>query len=275
MINSFVQTKTNEGKSAFMTGAQKASGKKAVKYSIVIILILILPTALGWLKFETLPYFFIGYQVYGFLIGIIHLWQMGKRFGWRNADSFFQKMSLSLTILLAAMILQGIIVFFCPPMKGFWLIFPTSLLFFLFPLMTISTFDFAIRIPLPFYKKWKYPENPNLPDPDSIDFSNSKILIVTFEIKKVINDQFHTQMKFKAPQDKLNFGELFLFWMTEYNERDRMNQVQFRNEVNNTYEWVFYIKSKRWWQSNKFIDPSLTVRENKIQENNIIISERV
>jgi hypothetical protein len=158
-------------------------------------------------------------------------------------------------------------------MKPFWYIFPTSLLLFMFPLLTISTFDFAVIIPTPIYKKWKYPENIIMPDPDSIDFSNSHI--VTFELKKSLRDKGNTFMKFKAPQDRLSFGELFLFCMTEYNERNRENPIEYLDDLHKPFEWLFHIKPQKWWQSKVYIDPSLTVRENKIRENIIIVSERV
>ncbi|HMT28087.1 MAG TPA: TssN family type VI secretion system protein [Bacteroidia bacterium] len=273
MLDSILQSKAGEGKAKALSGAKKVSTLIRVKYAIVFILLLSIPFAFGFLKIDTLPYFYICMQAYALLIGIIHLWQMGKRFDWRNVDSFYQKMNLSLTILILAIITGGVVVYFCPPINVYWMIFPSSLLFFLFPLLAISTFDFAIRIPDPLYKKWRYPENMILPDPDTIDFSNSHI--VTFELKKNARDTGNTFMKFKAPQDRLTFGDLFYLYMTEYNEKNRESQIQYMNDSQHPYEWLFYIKPQKWWQSKIYIDPSLTVRENKIRENFIIISKRV
>ncbi|MBL0341120.1 MAG: hypothetical protein IPP71_09450 [Bacteroidetes bacterium] len=254
-------------------GAKKISSKARVKYSILLILILVLPFLLGFLKFATLPYFYISLQVYCVIIGIIHVVQMGRLFGWRNVESFYQKMNMSLSILILAILVSGLIVYFCPPITAFWMIFPSSLLFFLFPLLAISTFDYAVKVPPPIYKKWRYPENMILPDPDSIDFSNSHI--VTFELKKNVRDSGNTFMKFKAPQDRLTFGDLFYLYMTEYNEKNRESPIQYMNENQQSYEWLFHIKPQKWFQSKIYIDPSLTVRENKIRENFIIISERI
>ena len=153
------------------------------------------------------------------------------------------------------------------------MIFPSSLLFFLFPLLAISTFDFAMQIPKPIYKKWIYPSNMILPDPDTIDFSNS--YIVTYELRKNPNDPGNTFMKFKAPQDRLTFGDLFYLYMSEYNEKYRESQIKYMNENHQPYEWLFFIKPQKLWHSKIYIDPSLTVRENKIKENIIIVSNRV
>ncbi len=218
-------------------------------------------------------YFYIGIQAYAIIIGIIHVWQMGKRFGWRNQESLTEKLILSVCILLVAMLVQASIIYLIKDVRGFYYLFPTSLLFFLYPLLAISVFDFAINIPVAIYKTWKYPENMNMPDMDLIDFSNS--YIVTFELKKNARNPVSTTMKFKAPQDRLTFGDLFYFYMFEYNEKNRESQIQYLDDYNRAFEWMFYVKPAKWWQSKRYIDHSLTVRENKIKENFVIVSERV
>ena len=277
MLESLAQSKINEGKSsaraAGSSGIQKVAGKILFKYILIFSILLALPAALSWVLFDQRPAFYIGVQVYAVLIGILHVWQMGVRFGWRNINSFNQKMNLSLGILLSGMILQAIVIFFCERMSGFWYIFPSSLMLFLFPMLTISTFDFAVNIPPAIFKKWRYQEN--IIPPESLDFSTSQIIIITFELRKSVRDRDNTSIKFKAPQDRLSFGELFLFYMTEYNERNRENSIQYLDETLRPYDWHFYIKPSKWWQSRDYIDPSLTIRENKILENMTIISERV
>ncbi len=273
MFSSTVSSKTSEGKTKAMEAVAKVPLMARGKYAIIFILLLSLIAALGFIDFENPSYFYIGVEVFALMIGIIHVWQMGKRFGWRNIYSFNQKITYTLLILFLAMLVQGLIVFLCKPLHEFWLLFPTSLLFFLFPLLAISSFDFAINIPAPVYKKWRYPENMIMPDMDMIDFSNSHI--VTFELRKNINDPGNTFMKFKAPQDRITFGDLFYLYMFEYNEKNRESPIQFMDHLNKPYEWLFYIKPQKWWQSRIYIDHSLTVRENKIKENFIIVSERI
>lgn len=273
MFESHAQSKASEGKSKAISEVAKVSASARGKYATIFILFLSLTAALGFLKFDYPSKFYIAIEVFALLLGIIHVWQMGKRFGWRNIHSFNQKLGFTLLILIFAMVAQGIIVYFCKPIADFWLLFPTSLLFFLFPLLAISCFDFAVDIPAPIYKKWKYPENMIMPDMDMIDFSNSHI--VTFELRKNINDAGNTFMKFKAPQDRLTFGDLFYLYMFEYNEKHRESPIQFLNSLQQPYEWLFFIKPQKWYQSKIYIDPSLTVRENKIKENFIIVSERV
>ena len=107
---------------------------------------------------------------------------------------------------------------------------------------------------------------------DSIDFNNSYVL--TFKLKKNMDDFEYTLIKFKSPLDRLTFGDLFYLYVDEYNEKHRDYPIQYLNKLNQPHEWIFYIKPSKWWQSKKYIDPSLTIRENKIGENFVIVSER-
>jgi hypothetical protein len=273
MLNSIVQSQVSQGKAAATARVNKIATKTQVKYAIVFVLLLGAVAAFGFFNFEVPMYFFYFVQAFALLIGILHLWQMGKRFGWKNQYSFYQKLNLSVIILLVAMVVQAVILSFCNSLKGLFIIFPFSLLTFLFPLLAVSTYEFAIAIPKSIYKTWKYSTNVKLPDMDLIDFSNS--YIVTFELKKTVDDFNYTFMKFKAPLERLTFGELFYLYVNEYNDKHRESKIQYLDSNNLPLQWIFYKKPSKWWESKKYIDPSLTIRENKIKENFLIVSERV
>ncbi len=274
MLNSLAQSSASQGKAAATARVNKIAAKTQVKYAIVFVLLLAAIAALGFFDFDVPMYFFYSVQAYALLMGILHLWQMGKRFGWRNQYSFYQKLNLTVIILLISMIIQGIILYFCPPLKNLFVSFPFSLLLFIFPLLAVSTYEYAIAIPKTIYKTWRYPENMHMPDMDMIDFSNSHI--ISFLLRKNPKDITQSVMKFKAPLDRLTFGEFFYLCMfVEYNEKNRENPVQYMNDSQQSYQWLFYVKPQRWWQSRRYIDPSLTIRENKIIENFVIVSERV
>ena len=274
MLNTFAQSQASKGKADLTAGATKIAAKKQAKYAAVFVLLLAAPATLGFFDFDVHMYFFYGIQVYALLMGIIHLWQMGKRFGWRNQYSFYQKLNITVIIVICGMIMQCIIVYFCKPLSGLHLIFPFSLFPFVFPLMTVSVYEYAISIPRPIYKTWRYPQNMAIPDMDMIDFSNNYIL--SFLLRKNPSEVNSTVLRFKAPPDRLTFGDLFYLYVYEYNEKDRENPVRYAHPDSlKPYEWLFHIKPQRWWQSRKYIDPSLTIRENKIGENFVIVCERV
>lgn len=278
MFNTPLQSATDQGKEKALSGMRNISKKQKVKYTSVFVLLLILPIVLLYFHLiENTCCLYMYLQIYALFLGIIHVWQMQKRFGWINQYTFPQKLSLTLIIISIAYILQVLVLFSFfyleREITPFYLMFPTCVFVFVFPLIAVTTFDYSYSIPKAIYKTWKYPTNINMPDLDMIDFSNS--YIVTFEFKKSVGDFKNTTMKFKAPPDKLSFGDLFYLYLFEYNEKNRESSIQVIDERNQTFQWLFHIKSDSWFGDKKYVDTALTVRENKIKENDVIIAERV
>ncbi len=273
MFNSAIQSQTGKAKSHVQTSVRKIKSKTLFKYVLVFCLFLVLPSGLFYFNYFVPTKLFWGVQAWALLLGFVHVWQMGKRFGWRNQFSLKSKLLLSISILIAAMIFTCILLFFYKPAHGLYVLFSSSLLPFIFPLLFFSVYDYSISIPKPLYKTWKYTFDMKLPDMDSIDFSNS--YIVTLQLNKSEADFNDTFMKFKAPLDRLTFGELFYLYMNEYNDKHREYPIQYLNSLQQPFEWVFYVKPSKWWKFKSYIDPSLTMRENKIRENYIVKSERI
>ena len=271
MLRSLFQSKTSAAKSQAFAGAQQVVKKTYFKYVFVFSFLLALYAAFCFFNIHNILYFFIGFQVYAMILGIIHMWQMGRRFGWRNSFSFFEKLETTLLILVFSMIMTGAIAWFSD-LKPFFILLPTAILFFSFPMFTISIFDFAMAIPPEEYKKWFYPEK-EIPDPDNIDFTNSYVL--NYEVYKSDNERLPTYIKWRAPLNNITFGDLFYMYLYEYNERNRESPIEYMDKAQKRYGWLFYMKPKHWWSSKKMIDPSLTVRENKIKENRIIVPYRI
>ncbi len=273
MIKSSVFSQANKVRSATNKSVRQVAAKTQFKYVLIFCIILVLPAGILYLNKVIPTHIFWGMQIFALLIGFIHVWQMGKRFDWRNQYSLQNKLILSILIIFFTMVLQSVVVYFCKPAQELFILFPTGILTFLFPLLMFSVYDFSTAIPSEIYKTWKYSLNINMQDMELIDFSNS--YIVTFQLRKTPVDFNYAYMKFKAPLDRLPFGDLFALYMNEYSEKHRESPIQYLNSSNQPYDWIFYRKPTRWWNERKLIDPSLTVRENKIKENDIIVSERV
>ncbi|HKR04543.1 MAG TPA: TssN family type VI secretion system protein [Bacteroidia bacterium] len=281
MLRSLFQSKANAAKSQALGGVQKAARKAYFKYALVFSLLLTLYAAFCFLDFGDILYFFIGFEVWAFILGIIHVWQMGRRFGWRNRYSFIEKLEMTLLIILFSMVFTALLIYFFPyswvnaydlSMKEYWFHIPWAILSFLLPLFSISVFDFAMAIPPEQYKKWLYPEKPEMPDLDRIDFTNSYIL--NFEIYKRANDRLPKILQFKAPLNNITFGDMFYMYLYEFNEAHRENPIEYADNNQKRYAWLFYIKPRHWWNEKKMIDPRLTISENKIKEKEIIVPFR-
>ncbi len=272
MLRSLFQSKASAAKAQALGNVRQAAGKKYFKYVLVFGLLFALSAGISYFEPDDVLMYYLWVQVFALLLGIIHVWQMGKRFEWRNQYSFYEKLEMTLMILLVSYLLMGVVFWFLP-LKSFTFIFPTSAFIFILPLLTMSTFDYMMAIPDEEYKLWYYPEKMEIPDMDKIDFANSYVL--TFEVYKKDNERLPTIMKFKAPLANISFGDLFFMYLYEYNEANRENPIEYWDSKQKRYPWLFYVKPKRWWNSKIMVDPSLTVRENKIKENCTIVPYRV
>lgn len=273
MLRSLLQSKVNAQKDLAIGKVENASSKALIKYVLLFSLLISLYTLFSLLDPPNILFFYVGFSFYSLIIGIINILIMGKRFGWKNKFSFFEKLETTLLLILISYILSIVILYFLSPIEHLSFVFPTGVLWILFPLLAISVFDFSMAIPSEEYKKWVYPLKMEIPDLDKIDFANSYVL--TFEVHKKDNERLPTFMKFKAPLSSINFGDLFYMYLYEYNDRNRESPIEYMDSSQKLYSWLFYVKPKRWWNSKLMIDPSLTVRENKIKENVVIVPYRV
>ncbi len=272
MLRSLFQSKVNAAKSLAIGNVQKAVPKKFVWYVVIFSIILSLPAAYCFLTPDDKLFYYICIQIFMLIAGIVHVMLMGIKFGWKNSYSFWEKLELTLMIFLLTYILSAGVIYFSP-MKPFLILFPTAVLIFTFPMLFQSIFDFAMAIPDVEYKKWYYPQKVEMPDLDKVDFTNSYVL--TLEVRKKDNERSPTLMKFKAPLNNINFGDMFFLYLYEYNEAHREGPIEYMDGSQKNYGWLFYIKPRHWWNSRRVIDPSLTVRENKIKENGIIVPDRI
>lgn len=145
-----------------------------------------------------------------------------------------------------------------------------STLAFFLPTLVYYTFESAYSIPSALYPTWEYPlDNPiDLPEDDP----REKLLVIGFEIAKRKTDLKKTYFRAKAPEG-IKLGELFYHFINDYNELQSETPIEYANN-GSAIEWWFHLKSK-WFLSRKILDPHLTVRENGIKENSVIICERI
>jgi hypothetical protein len=146
-----------------------------------------------------------------------------------------------------------------------------SMLCFFIPITLLHTFEAAYKIPLPIFATWYYPlETPiDLPD----EKINEKLLVIAFEISKGAKSNIKTNFRAKGPETML-LGDLYYHFLNDYNELQSETPIEFTDEKEEAFEWWFRIKRK-WYQRQIILNPQLSIWDNKIKENNIIICERV
>lgn len=178
-----------------------------------------------------------------------------------------------LTFITAALGFIGFILLFdylCPVDLATH--YSMSILMFLIPFFFINTFELLVRIPPEIHKVWYYPLGDEEPDFDDIDLN--KIYLVELEFTKSIKDTEVKNYKVKAPLD-LKFGDWYRSFLDNYNYKFDQDPIQFLDDQQNPFGWSFTNKPKNLWQSPNFIDPDLTIKQNKITENTVIVAKRV
>lgn len=138
------------------------------------------------------------------------------------------------------------------------------------PYFIIYTFEKAWSIPSSNYPTWMYPVKPiEVPD----DNSNERLLVIGFMIAKKNHDTTKTYFRAKTPEN-IKLGELFYHFINDYNDLQSETPIEYVDEYKEAVEWWYHRKPK-WYQLRKILDPNLTMIENNVKENTVIICERI
>lgn len=146
-----------------------------------------------------------------------------------------------------------------------------STITFFVPFLFMKTFDAAYKIPSAVFKTWQYPLDEQIEVPD--ERPGEKILVIGFEIPKNASGEKKTLFRARAP-DSMTLGELYYHFINDYNEAQSETPIAFVDDGIGPHKWWFRRKSK-WYQPERILDPEITVRENGIKENTVIVCERL
>jgi hypothetical protein len=147
-----------------------------------------------------------------------------------------------------------------------------STLFFIIPLFVWHTFLSALAIPPKVLNQWYYPVHEPMEDPEESKLKN--MLLISFEFQKNGQESFFTNFRAKAPVD-MELGELFYYFINDYNERHPQGQIHFSNGTGKPYGWMFYKKPKWYTVMTTYMDSDKTIYLNRIRENDVIVCSRI
>ncbi len=264
---------TSAAKSSATSGAgsgmKKAAGSRTFWYCFLTLLISAGCGTLSLICENDLERIFLATQVIFFVFGILHVLLMYNLFTWSGKYNFQSELLFSLLVMLLMYI--GFTVTFFILNKSFAFVFSSALITFIVPLLIHWTFNYSISIPPKDYKKWIYPDKPIVSDMENMDLSN--FAVITFVFSKKFGDSALSNFQSKAPYS-IRLGDLFYFFVQEWNYKNPGNTIEFNAEEKEPFGWYFYIK-KSWWKPMEYLDADLTVKENKISVNAVIITKRV
>ncbi len=142
---------------------------------------------------------------------------------------------------------------------------------FVLPQFLSTAFKLYLAIPQEIHKVWYFPLHADPVDYDNID--TTTIWMLELEYSKSINDPRITNTKLRAPV-AMKFGDWFRSFIENYNYKYESDPIQYTNYDETPLGWMFFTKAGALGKS-KFIDPELTIAENKITEKDIIQAKRV
>jgi hypothetical protein len=210
------------------------------------------------------------------LFGLIHVVFIHSRYFYayrQNANKvLFAEILFGFSVILFSVVIFCSLQYFLKNEKNF-LFYPilmSTLLFFV-PLLVFHAYEAAFNIPATVFPAWEYPLYQPIDLPD--DNSSDKIVVIGFEIGKKNTDSRKTYFRAKGPET-MKLGDFFYHFVNEYNDRYSETTIECTNKVDEPSEWWFHRKP-RWYQTHKIYNPEMSMRENGIRENTVIICERL
>jgi len=218
---------------------------------------------------------FWGFAAIFLVFGIIHVSYFHRKYFYANSQDK-SKVALGEIMFMLAFLFFIIVVFsslqyFLKNKDFLFLPMLMSMLAFFIPLAVYYTFEAAYKIPAGRYPYWQYPLAHPIELPD--EKPNEKLVVIAFMICKKTSDNSKTNFRAKGPET-MKLGDLYYHFINDYNEFQSETPIQYADNGMVSHEWAFRMKPK-WYQPNRILDPELTVRENRINENSIIICERM
>lgn len=258
-----------------LSEAFAASGKKPTIYSIVSSIIVSLVAYVS--KFVTEHSFAVYWIIAGiFLIfGIIHIAIISRKYFYtyeNNNKVIVAEIMFGISIMFFVIVIFSSLQYFLAGEKHY-LFYPmlfSSLAFFI-PLLVYQTFNAAYNIPRASFVTWSYPLNYQIELPD--ENPAERLYVIGFEIAKKSTDAKYAYFRAKAPEG-MKLGDLYYFFINDYNELQSETPIEYATKDFDAHEWWFRKKPK-WYERNRILNPDITVRENRIKENTIIICERI
>ena len=210
------------------------------------------------------------------LFGIIHLVFFHKKYFYSNNNNrgkvFWSEIIFGVAMIFFVVVAFSSLQYLLKGDKSF-LFFPMlmSLLCFFIPMLIFYTFEAAFKIPAPVFTTWRYPVDSPIDLPD--EKINEKLVVIAFEIPKKLDDERKTNFRAKGPET-MQLGDLYYHFVNDYNEFHSETTIDYVDKYQEPIEWWFRVKPK-WYQRNRILDPGLSIYDNKIKEDTIIVCERI
>jgi len=244
--------------------------KKVLIYVVVFLLFYALILLGGQLSRKEPMTIFLMLQAGAIIGGSVHCWWMFRYFKWAKKDGFWPEFWFTVAIVIFSSV--GLIsIAIWRDMESLAAALSTSMIPFIIPYMVLKSFDAAWNIPSLRYKLWYYPLGSDVPNPTDYDLEDH-MKIIAIEFKPTENDD-PLNIKVKAPE-RMELGHYFMTFIEQFNIRNPERMVDLADDSNMPVGWLFYVKAP-WYKSARVLDGEITFNDNKVNENDILMAERI
>jgi len=259
--------------SFFMARVKEAANYKkgTIIYLVITAFCLGITGLTGFLGLmDDLFSFFIVIQALILVIGSFHAVLLYRLLPWASKDKFIWEFLYSFVIACFGAIFFLLGFTFLLHIAAFQYVMPSSFVWFFVPFFFAQAYHRYLAIPSRIYKTWQYPYGKEIPDP--LDSELVSLFVISFVFHKKMNDPEMTTFRAKAPA-KMVFGRLFYYFINDYNDRHRESPIEFLDQENHPYGWIFY--HRPFWIKRRYIDPDQFISKNRIRENSVIYCQRI
>jgi hypothetical protein len=234
-------------------------------------LLLGLPGLTGFMFFNSnILWFYIITQVWVLVMGWIFWRVMRNGFSpYFARTGITEWMWMLIPVVFGMMLFVYVFTVFNKNNMTWW--FATAYLTFFIPYLVDLAFQKFAAIPPEIYKVWYHPSDYEEPDFERMDLS--KMFLLDIEFSKYPNDPTISNFKAKAPLE-MNFSDWFVSFIANYNMKFDESQIQYTNAEGEPHGWIFYTKGN-FFTGKKYIDPDVTIKGNKLRENEAVVAKRV
>lgn len=248
------------------------SNKKAILYYLIFSIVITLTGMVGFIRTSTLSmfYFFI-LQLFFLGLGFVALYLVRKKIIGENEENKGTSALFIAINTFLGMIGFAIIFYQCSLQPILAPYYAMSVFTFTLPAFFYISLSYYRNISQEIYKVWYYPIGADEIDFDVID--TSVIYMLELEYTKRLNESGISNTKLRAPVS-MKFGDWFRSFLDNYNDKYDSDPIQYLSSEGTPHGWIFYIKSSLIGNP-RYIDPDLTITDNKLSENDTIIARRV
>jgi len=219
------------------------------------------------------------------ILGILHALWVADR--WRTNRNLYKELGLTLAAMAAVAVglflMHGLVPAFFPGAAGGaavfgWIMAATAVLLPL-PWMLSWCFDAAIGFQARRYRLWYYPKE--MPEIVSDRWNPDRVILANLHFKRRPHERARTTMNVRLPLEA-KLGDVVYLFIEEHNKVKSPNDpIQELRRDDGSLGWLFL--SKRYLMpkqrsvvlSRRYLDPELTIAENRMDRYADIFFERV